>query len=245
MLGEILKNFSDFSAVRRALFFINTVPKVVPNFIDHLANFAARGLKRRRSSGPEESQNFANGEAIANLASNLITLFPDLKKKEEELWQELHEFSIEQNEHALGAVLVSEIIHCRLCGNVLHVKCSRISEVLVYDHAKGTFIASKIPKVCCNRKCQLTQRYGYYTVGNDKFYDENWDSNEFLLSTSRTAFTLSLLQKFEYEILIAKMSFKEKVDIYNSVHGYVCKSAAVPGKEDSGNRSSRYVNMTV
>lgn len=245
MLGEILKNFNDFSAVRRGLFFINSVPKVVPNFIDHLANFASRGFKRRRSSGPEGSQNVSNGEAIANLSSNLITLFPDLKKKEEELWQELHEFSIEQNEHGLGAVLVSEKTHCRLCGKVLHVKSSRISEVLVYDDVKGTFIASKIPKVCCNRKCQLTQHYGYYSVGNDKFYDEDWDTNEFLLSTARTAFSISLLKKFEYEILIAKMSFKEKAEIYNSVHGYVCKSAAVPGHEESGSRSSRYVNMTL
>ena len=148
------------------------------------------------------------------MSSNLSTLFPETKKGEQELWTELHEHSLEQNEHALGEVLVSEKTHCRLGSKPLYVNASRISEVVVYDERKGIFLASKIPKVCSNKKCQFTQHYRYYTVSNDKFFEDDWANKEFLLSTAKTAFTIDLLKKLEIEIVHAKMSFKEKAWIY-------------------------------
>lgn len=53
------------------------------------------------------------------------------------------------------------------------------------------------------------------------------------------AVTLALLSSGNLTVFVVK-----KAEIYNSVHGYVCKSAAVPSHEESGSRSSRYVNMT-
>ena len=90
----------------------------------------------------------------------------------------------------------------------------------MYDDVKGTFLASKISKICCNRKCQFTQHYGYHTVANEKFFDEDWCTNEFMVSTLKTAFSMDFLKKLEIEILIGKMSFKEKAEIYNAVHRY-------------------------
>ena len=72
------------------------------------------------------------------------------------------------------ALLVSDKTHCWLCSKAVHVNSSRISKVVVYDESKGTFLASKIPKVCTSKKCHFTQHYGYYTVGNCKFFDEDW-----------------------------------------------------------------------
>ena len=42
MLGELLKDFSDFGVVRRGLFFANAVPKVFPNFIEQSLPHAVR-----------------------------------------------------------------------------------------------------------------------------------------------------------------------------------------------------------
>ena len=219
MLGELLKGFSDFGVVRRGIYFVNYVPKVIPNFAGQLSKFVSQGQKRKRSCGNESHQE-DYGDAIGHLASNLTTLFPDTRKGEYELWKELHEHSMEENEQALGAVLISKKTHCRLCKKSLYVKTCRISEVVVYDETKGTFLASKIPKVCTNKNCQFTQHYGYYTIGSKKFCDEDWWHNEFLVTSARTVFSIDLLKKFEIEVLIAKMSFKEKAEIYNASNGY-------------------------
>lgn len=127
---------------------------------------------------------------------------------------------MERNEQASGAVLVSGKTHCRISGEPLYVRTFRISKVVVYDEVKGSFLASKIPKVCSNNKCNFIQHYGYYTVGNEKCFDDDWSENECLLSSARTAFNINLLEKMKVKILIAKTSFKGKADIYNAVHGY-------------------------
>ena len=112
------------------------------------------------------------------MASNLTTLFPDARKTEFDLWKELHEQLLEENNHTLGAVLISHKTNCQVCKKPLRVKSSRIREVVVYDEVKGKFLASKISKICLNKDSQFTQHYGYYTVGDDKFYDEDWYDNE-------------------------------------------------------------------
>ena len=68
--------------------------------------------------------------------------------------------------------------------------------------------------------CNLIEHYGYYTIGENKFYDEDWQENDDLLSSGKTAFDMKLLRKFEVEIVLGKLSFKEKADIYNEVYGY-------------------------
>ena len=85
---------------------------------------------------------------------------------------------------------------------------------------EGNFVGTKIPKFCSSRKCNVVQYYGYFTAGCNKFYDDDWNSNEYLLCSNITGFKIEMLRKFELEILIAKMSFKEKADIYNDYHSY-------------------------
>lgn len=38
--------------------------------------------------------------------------------------------------------------------------------------------------------------------------------------SGKIVFDMKLLRKFEVEILLGKLSFKEKVDIYNEMYGY-------------------------
>ena len=78
MLGELLKDFSDFGVVRRAIFFINYVPKVVPNFAGRLSKLVSRGQKRKRS-GERGSDELGFGDALGSLSANLTTLFPDVR----------------------------------------------------------------------------------------------------------------------------------------------------------------------
>ncbi|XP_068734528.1 uncharacterized protein [Montipora capricornis] len=39
--------------------------------------------------------------------------------------------------------------------------------------------------MCSNRLCNLTQHYGYYTVGDKKFFDEDWDKHEYFACTHK------------------------------------------------------------
>ena len=74
MLGELLKGFSDYGVVRRKNFFVNVVPKVLPNFVAQLLKFASRRQKGKWSSecGSPELE---HGDVLGSLSSNLTTLF--------------------------------------------------------------------------------------------------------------------------------------------------------------------------
>jgi len=131
------------------------VPEVLLDCIDNLYSFATRGKKWK----PEEEtlsakSSIGDHESLASLSSNLAILFPDERKRGDELWNELHDASLEQHQHALGAVLVSPKTRCRLCSQSLSIKASRISQVVVYDETKGIFLPSKIPKVCSRGGCK-------------------------------------------------------------------------------------------
>ena len=77
-------------------------------------------------------------------------------------------------------------------------------------------------------------------MGDDKFYDEDWYGNEYVLSTSRTAFSIDLLRKLEFEIVISKMSFKENAEIYNAVNGF--QPGVVNSSEFKSTNGSRYIH---
>ncbi len=51
-------------------------------------------------------------------------------------------------------------------------------------------------------------------------YDEDWSSLPYFMSTCETAFSVELLRRLDKEILIGQISYKQRADIYNDVHGY-------------------------
>ena len=51
-----------------------------------------------------------------------------------------------------------------------------------------------------------------------KFYDEDWGTLEYFISRRKTVWQ-EVVVKFGFEILLGKLSFKEKADIYNAVQG--------------------------
>ncbi|XP_019627743.1 PREDICTED: uncharacterized protein LOC109472414 [Branchiostoma belcheri] len=104
----------------------------------------------------------------------------------------------------------------------------------------GTFFGMKYPKICA-QKCRFVQYYGYYTINGMKFYDDDWEENEYLLSSSVTAIQLKMLRDFDAELLIGIMSYDQKADIYNYVHKYTLSAennwdctVTTEGKENSG-----------
>lgn len=212
MLSALLRGITDFSVISRGLYYFTHIPRAFPEFGHRLFSFATKGNKDAVTC------DMVNEESFLALSSNLVSLYN--LTGSEDLWKELHDASIKEGMYGLGVILISKKSTCRLCGKQLTAKTSRVVNVMVYHKTRGSFMGCRIPKVCSNRSCKLIQHYGYYTIGESKFYDEDWQENDYLLSSGKTAFDMKLLRKFEVEILLGKLSFKEKADIYNEMYAY-------------------------
>ena len=44
--------------------------------------------------------------------------------------------------------------------------------------------------------------------------------NNFFLSTQQTAFSTRLIKNFDAELLLGQISYHQKANIYNTIHGY-------------------------
>jgi len=51
------------------------------------------------------------------------------------------------------------------------------------------------------------------------YFDHDWHTLPYSLSTRETAFEMSLLQQLEAEVLIGQLSPKQRAEIYNIKHG--------------------------
>ena len=63
----------------------------------------------------------------------------------------------------------------------------------------------------------------FYSKEGDKSgvqYDAEWKTYKYFLSSQETGIELSMLQKFDVELLIGQVSYKQKADIYNIYNGY-------------------------
>ena len=95
----------------------------------------------------------------------------------------------------------------------------------LYTDNMGTVPATHYRKYCHNYRkgCTFTQHYSYHSISDDGaivIYDNNWADLPYFVSTSKTAFSTTFLERYDAEILIGQVSYKQKSDIYNYYHKY-------------------------
>lgn len=98
-----------------------------------------------------------------------------------------------------------------------------LEELHYNTESLGTVLASHYHKYCRNSRkgCKFTQYYGYYkSESGEMYYNEDWNTLPYFLSTQETGFDLEMLRKFDAELLIGQISYKQKADIYNVTKGY-------------------------
>ena len=73
----------------------------------------------------------------------------------------------------------------------------------------------------------MHQYYGYHTIGDEGklFFDTDWLLLPYFISTQKTAFSMTLLQKYDAELLIDQVSYKQRANIYNYTHGYLATNS--------------------
>lgn len=156
---HIKKGIYNLSVITRGIFYITHIPRAFPDFGKNLFEFATNGK-------PDSvAHDTVNADSFLALTSNVSSLYN--LKCETDLWKELHHASLEQGKCGLGAVLLSKKTKCRLCGKDLKVKPSRVVNVIIYHETRGTFLGCRLPKLCSSCSCNLTQHYGYYTLGEE------------------------------------------------------------------------------
>ena len=201
------------SELRRLIFVIQNIAKELPFFEDIVIQFSC----------PNKSH---LAKEILVYAENLTILEPDCFIKDYELWKLLAD-TRRPDGSKYGIILLSSNSRCKVCDRKLVIRSDRPSSLAVYTEHLGTLAGSHYRKYCQHWRhgCSFTQHYGCHKIGDDAsagriFFDDNWDTLPFVLSTHETAFQTSLLEAFNSELLLGQLSYKQKSEIYNDVNGY-------------------------
>ena len=213
MFSQFSQFVKDVSVVRRLQFAARFSPKTMPNYWDHITAFSQETKAHRNSLTPEN---------VRLLIENLEVIDQGAFASDKELTKEIVMMAKPGTDAPLGIILISSKESCRKCGARLFTRADRFSSVIVYDDNLGTLPGTHFTKYCRKRGCSLQQHYGFYSQGSSSevTYDEDWSSLEYFMSTHETAFSLELLRRLDKEILIGQISYKQRADIYNDVHGY-------------------------
>ena len=87
----------------------------------------------------------------------------------------------------------------------------------------GKILNNWVNNYCCYeffRFCDKSFSYGFSSKKGVKKYDRDVLKNEFLISSSQTAFTVSYLYMTTLLIFHSNSSFQGLADIYNSFHSF-------------------------
>ncbi len=223
MLGQLSEVISDVSVLRRILFAVAHIPHDYPGLWEAAVLFGV---------GQKGQRNPITSDQARILFENLSELNSEAFVNDESLLVELSQFQLPNSSSPLGIILISPKTHCCRCGGPLSLRADRPSRVCIYDDTVGTVPGTHYHKLCRKPRCKLYQHYGYHTIGEDGklVYDNDWSLLPYFISTQKTGFATSVLRRFDADLLIGQVSYKQGAEIYNYVHGYI----ATTTDEESG-----------
>lgn len=203
----------DVAILRRILFASAYLPRDLPDYWLAIARFASHGGLSLES------------QSVKIAVENLKSINEKAFATDKQLSRELHELhTTPSNPRPLGIILVSSRTKCVLCGGKLLIRNDRGSHIMVYTESFGTVVGTHYHKFCQKfwNGCSYRQYYGYSSQGSQSvvYYDEDWMDHEYFISTSETAIEMTMLKKFDCELLLGQISYNQKAEIYNYSNGY-------------------------
>ena len=211
MLEVIATYLKDVSVLRKLLFAATHLPPDLPNLWGIAVEFATTGKVKRN----------INAKTARSLIDNIEAFDREALKKDDRLLKELVEWKPTSATKPLGIVLVSEKKVCVLCKRELVICKDRPSYITVYDIQVGPAPGTHFHKICPSEVYCLTQYYGSYSTGGAKsqiYYDSDWAMNAYFISSSLTAYSMSLIRQVDSQVLIGQLSYMQISDIFNHVH---------------------------
>lgn len=216
MLSLLGASVKDISVIRRLELAARFFPRTMPNYWDIVASFSVDSKEHRNSMTSEDAHTFME---------NLEVMDKDAITSDFDLVQEAMSVKRVGADDELGVVLISNREKCTTCESRLYVRSDRVSKVTIYDDRLGTLIGTHYTKYCRKKGCSFQQHYGYSTLGHrdEMKYDSDWSSLPYFMCTCETSISLDMLHRLDKEILIGQISYKQRSDIYNDIHGYMKK----------------------
>ena len=151
----------------------------------------------------------------------------------------------------LGIVLMSTNTKCNVCGGNLLVRMERPSFPVVYtnDFFCWWYTLLQILPKQLERLHVHTALYKFHSEGNESevIYDDEYSELPYFVSSHMTAFETKLLYQLTAEILLGHISYQQRSDIYNYVHGYdsARKQCNQPTAHARLQKSDRYMFVHV
>ena len=207
MLAAVSKQVKDVSVLRRLLFALSQLSNDLPDVWKLAMEFATK----------DKEGSIMDSERTRLMLKNLEEIDISAYSDDRSLFFEL---LATPSSKPLGVTLLPSVTVCFLCGSNLQLRRDRPASVILYDDSIGTMPGSHFHKICKNRHCGYTQYYGYYTLkeSTQTFYSEDWVSLSYFVASRETAFSKASMQRFETEILLGQLSFKQCAEIYNQIH---------------------------
>lgn len=213
MLQEASAICSDVSVLRRLSFAAVTLHKDTPKYWELVASFGF--LKSSGCAIP-------SSDKVKVLLENVKYLEEDAFDADSHLMRELMQQEGFRG-RSLGIVLLSANSECKVCGANLLVRADRPSFPVVYTNDFGTASGTHFRKYCQNnwKGCLFTQHYGFHTNGNESeaIYDVSYSKLPYFVSSHVTVLQTHLLCHLTAEMLLGQISYQQRRDIYNYVHG--------------------------
>ena len=211
MLSMCGKHTKDPSVVRRLTFAASFYPTSLPNYWQTVHKFCVADREDRSNLTVQDVQ---------VLVENMAFLDKQAFNSDQLLMSEILQVTRQGSDVPLGIVLISPKETCHQCGSKLYLRSDRPSTVTIYDDQLGTVPGTHYTKYCRRRNCSVQEHYGYCTHGDcgAMIYDSEWSALPYFLSSRETAISMEMLRRLDKEILIGQISYKQRADIYNSVH---------------------------
>ena len=116
---------------------------------------------------------------------------------------------------SLSISFESNLEYCRQCQSKLERRTGE-RPIIVYCR-DGTRQGTHKIKYC--RNCLISEHYAYYVKGYYRYLDnEQFKESEYVFCSESTAFQKELLREYKWELVIGKMAFQTKANIYNQVN---------------------------
>ena len=139
------------------------------------------------------------------------------------------EFEVEKiGAQSVELVLEPVVQVCKVCkvGNLTTVSDRRGYDGLIVYTRDGSYLANHVERRCNNRQlpCRAGHFYGYVSMSvkasskRFKCYDKEALKNEYLVTSSQTAFCTMYLWDCVNQILFSNASFESLAKVYNTIH---------------------------
>ena len=231
MLHKASAICSDVSVLRRLSFAEGTLNRDTPKYWELVSSFGFMKSACKIPSSDKVKVLLENVKYLAGAFDYDSHLIRELMQHEG------------FHSRALGIVLISGNNTCKFCGGNLLVRADRPSFPVVYSNDFGTVTGTHFRKYCQNnwKGCRFTQHYGFHTNCNESeaIYDKDYSELPYFVSS---VFQTRILFHLTAEMLLRQISYRQRSDIYNYVHGCdtAKKQCTQPVPHDFHHNDTRY-----